>query len=67
MRSCEYSKVLSRPEDRWTKLLKVKNVRFFHNGRQVSRHDPSLVLLDFVAITFEFQKRGDREETVTMH
>jgi hypothetical protein len=66
MRSCEYSKVPD-SDARRTKLLTVKNIRFFRNRRELPHNDPNLHLADSVSITFEFQKNDERDITITMH
>lgn len=66
MRSCEYSKVPA-SADRRTKLLALRNIRFFRNRRELHHSDPNLHLSDSVPITFEFQKNDKRDATITMH
>jgi hypothetical protein len=67
MRSCEYSKVSAKAENRRTKLLRLKNIRFFNRNALVAHHDPRLNMSMSVSITFEFQKNDERDDTVTMH
>ncbi len=62
MRSCEYLKVFGK---RRTKLLTMKNIRFFTGRREIKHDDNSLHLADSVSITFEFQKKDTRNDTVT--
>ncbi len=62
MRSCEYLKVSGK---RWTKLLTMKNIRFFTGQREIKHDDSSLHLADSVSITFEFQKKDTHNDTVT--
>ena len=62
MRSCEYSRVSG---ERRTKIIKVGNVRFFLNQKELHHSDPSLPLADCVTIYFEFQKNDERNENVT--
>jgi hypothetical protein len=65
MRSCEYTKVHGQCR---TKLLCLRNIRFFLNGHLLSHDNTSLVsLADCVSITFEFQKTDIRDETITHH
>jgi hypothetical protein len=64
MRSCEY---LSVPGERRTKLLCMRNVRFFLRRGELHHNDPRLSLADTVSILFEYQKRDERNETVTQH
>ena len=66
MRSCEYLKVSCKEEDRKTKRLRVRNVRFFRDGRELSKKDPTLQSADFVSVTFEDQKNDEKEDTITM-
>jgi hypothetical protein len=64
MRSCEYIKVQG---PRKTKLLVVKNVRFFKGNRQLAHSDPALPFADCVSITFEQQKRDTKNDIITQH
>jgi hypothetical protein len=66
MRSCEYCKVPNSTERR-TKLLTLKNVRFFRHRRALHHSDPALHLADSTSITFEYQKNDERDVTITMH
>ncbi len=63
-RSCEYSKVLQ-SKDKRTKLLRLQNIRFFKNGRQLPLQSNDLELADSVAITFEMQKNDEKFDMVT--
>ena len=63
MRSCEYSTV--RTKQTRTRRLCLRNIRFFQGRRQLFIDD-DLSLADTVSITFEFQKKDLRNETVTM-
>ena len=63
MRSCEYSTVKTKQTR--TKRLCLRNIRFFKGRRQLFIDD-DLSLADTVSITFEFQKKDLRNETVTM-
>ncbi len=62
-RSCEYL-IVSKTEERLTKLLCLRNIRFFKDGHLISAPSASLKLTDSVAITFEMQKNDDKFETV---
>jgi hypothetical protein len=62
MRSCEYFAVHGK---RKTKLLCVKNIRFFQGKRLVEQTDPLLHPSSSVSITFEEQKRGTKGEIIT--
>jgi hypothetical protein len=64
MRSCEYSAV---PGERRTKLLELRNIRFYTNNRELSASSNFLHLADCASITFFFQKNEQRDETITMH
>jgi hypothetical protein len=63
-RSCEYLKV---PQDkkRRTKILKLRNVRFFKDGRQVHAPSRDLCRANSVSLTFETQKNQEKFDTVT--
>jgi len=65
MRSCEYLKV-SGPKRR-TKLLRLRNLRFFYHRKEMAHTDPCLRYADTISITFEFQKNDERDVTITMH
>ncbi len=62
MRSCEYLKVSG---SRCTKLLTLKNIRIFKCRRELKHSDKFLHLAETVSITFEFQKKDTRNDTVT--
>ena len=65
MRSCEYSKITG---PRKTDTLKIKDVRFFHNKREITKsqtlHHSHIIL---VSISLPKQKNGDKEACITMH
>ncbi len=61
-RSCEYSKV-PRQEMKRTKLLCLRNIRFFRDGRLLQHSDDRLELADGVAVAFEMQKNDMKQET----
>jgi hypothetical protein len=63
MRSREYLKV-PRAELGRTKILLLRNIRFVRDGRNVSHDDPALELSDCIAITFEMQKKEEKNDTV---
>ena len=67
MRSCEYSKTCSDEESKRTKILRVRNVRFFLNNKLLKHSDRRIFIADWVSITFEWQKNDERDETVSMH
>jgi hypothetical protein len=64
MQSCEYSDVQG---ERRTKILCVRNIRFFdNNNRDVSTDFSNLhSAATTVSITFEFQKKEARSDTVS--
>jgi len=64
MRSCEYVKVQG---PRKTKLLTIKNIRFFIGNRQLQHSDKNLASADCVSITFEYQKRDVKNDIITQH
>ena len=70
MRSCEYTHTSGDPfgGDRKTKLLRVKNIRFFQDTKEISRNHPQLTsIATIVQLTFEFQKNREKFQSVTMH
>jgi hypothetical protein len=63
MRSCEYSDVQG---ERRTKILCVRNIRFFNkNNRDISNDIDELTEATTVSITFEFQKKDVRNDTIS--
>ena len=62
-RSCKYS-IVPKTEEQQTKLLCLRNIRFFKDGHFISAPSASLELTDSVAIMFEIQKNGNKFETV---
>jgi hypothetical protein len=54
MRWCEYVKVQG---SRKTKLIIVRNIRFYQGNRLVKHSSPNLKYAECVSITFELQKR----------
>jgi len=64
MRSCEYVKV-PQQEKRRTEILRLRNLRFFNNGRLVPHDDPSLEYSNCLNITFEMQKKDKKNDTTT--
>ena len=62
-RSCEYSRVPKRDQKR-TKLLCLRNIRFFKEGRLITSPSADLEFAESVAVTFEMQKNEDKNETV---
>ncbi len=47
-----------------TKLLRLRNIRFFKDGRLISTPSKNLEFADSVAVTFEMQKNDNKHETV---
>ena len=67
MRSCEYSKTTTLEESKRTKILRLRNLRFFHSGREIAHTSPHLHTANYISITFEYQKNDERHESVGMH
>ena len=63
-RSCEYLKVPQALKRR-TYILRLRNLRFFKDGRKMNQNDPFLEYADCVSITFDWQKKDERMDTVT--
>ena len=63
-RSCEYLKV-TQAEKRRTDIIRLRNIRFFKDGKLLHHNDPNLEEADCVSITFEWQKKDERMDTVT--
>jgi hypothetical protein len=66
MRSCEYLKV-PQAHLRRTDILKIRNIKFYRNGRLLSHDHPELEYADCVSITFKMQKKDEKVDTVTMY
>jgi len=66
MRSCEYLKVEG---PRKSKLLRIKNLRFFHHRTEIKKtaKNQDIFNATTISITFEFQKNNQKDETVIMH
>ena len=64
MRSCEYLKV-PQAEKRRTDILRMRCIRFFRGGKLMKHNNPWLEYADCVSITFEWQKKDTRMDTVT--
>jgi hypothetical protein len=64
MRSCKHVQVSGK---RKTKLLTLKNIRFFKGRRLIHFEDPLLHYADCVSITFEQQKRDTKNDVITQH
>ena len=65
MRSCEYL-LVPQSEKRRTDILRLRNIRFFTEGIETSNNSTDLGFSDCVSITFEFQKKEERNDTVTL-
>jgi hypothetical protein len=64
MRSCKYLKVTQAEKQR-TKILRLRNLRFFKNGKLVEHDDPHLEFSDCISITFKMQKKDKKNDTIT--
>jgi hypothetical protein len=64
MRSCKYLKVPA-AEKRRTDILKLRNLKFRKNGAIVPHDSPELEYSDNISITFETQKKDERDDAVT--
>ena len=62
--SCEYMKV-TQAEKRRTDILRLRCTRFSKDGRELQHSDPNLEYADCVSINFEWQKKDERNDTVT--
>ena len=67
MRSCDFTKTCFDEESKKTKILKVRNFRFFLNRRLLNHSDKNIFLTDLVSITYKWQKNGERHDSVSMH
>ena len=63
MRSREYLKVPKAEQGR-TKILVLRNLRFIRDGKVMSHEDLDLEQADCLAVTFEMQKKDDKNDTV---
>jgi len=63
MRSREYLKV-PRAEQGRTKILVLRNLRFIRDGKVMNHDDLELEQADCLAVTFEMQKKEDKNDTV---
>jgi hypothetical protein len=64
MRSCKYIKVSGK---RKTKLLTLKNIKFYKNKKLLDHEYKYLHLADTISLTFEQQKRDTKNDTITHH
>ena len=66
MRSCEYLKVPTQ-DDRKTKLLCLRNIRFFIAHRELVQHLDDLSSATLISITFKDQKNREKNQTINLH
>ena len=52
-------------EKRRTDILRLRNIRFTRDGRVLPHDHPFLHLADTVSSTFEWQKKDERNDTIT--
>jgi hypothetical protein len=64
MRSCKKVRVQGYCK---TKLLAVKNIRFFYNNANIPHNSTTFHLVDCISITFESQKRDIKNDMNTQH
>jgi hypothetical protein len=64
MHSCGYIKV-PQQEKRRTEILRLRNLCFFKNSCLVKHNDPSLEYADCLNVTFEMQKKDEKNDTTT--
>ncbi len=64
MRSCEYLNVSGK---RKTKILTINNIRFFKNKKELNHSNSKLNQASTVSITFKFQKKDTKNDTITQH
>jgi hypothetical protein len=50
---------------RWTKILTLQNIRFFSGHRELNLLNRNLHTAETVSITFEFQMKDTKNDTVT--
>ena len=63
-RSCEYLDVPYAKHGQ-TEILRLRNIRFFKDGELVQHSHPELEYSDCISLTFERQKREEKNDTVT--
>jgi hypothetical protein len=63
-RSCEYLDVPQAKHGQ-TEILRLRNIRFFKDLELVQHSHPELEFADCVSLTFERQKRKEKDDTVT--
>ena len=57
--SCEYS-IVPKKEEQQTKLLRLRNIRFFNDGHLILALSVNLEFADSVMLTFEMQKNNNK-------
>jgi len=57
---------VAKPDQRRTKILRLRNVRFFRGVDQLGHDHRELEFADCVALTFERQKKDKKMDTVTL-
>lgn len=62
-RSCEYLKV-PQAEKRRTDIIRLGDIRFYHEGTQIPHDHPLLDRAEVVSITFRKQKKDEKYDTV---
>ena len=66
MRSCKYSKVPCQ-EDKKTKLLCLRNLRFFKNNKLLDQQLDEIENATLISITFEDQKNREKNQAINLH
>jgi hypothetical protein len=64
MHSCGYVNIPQQEKQR-TEILRLRNLCFFKNGCLVEHNDPSLEYADCLNVTFEIQKKDEKNDTTT--
>ena len=64
MRSCEYLTMWDNEYNEGSMMLRLRNLLFKKSGQLLSHDSMHLTTVDFMAITFEFQKAKRRNKTV---
>ena len=63
MRSCEYLTINS---EQRTKLLRIQDIRFFQERKDIAQNRATNHLADIICITFRDQKNGEKDEMITL-
>jgi len=64
MCSCEYFETGIKEENRRTKIIRVKNIKFKSKGKNMKLNSHSLESTDMVMIIFKFQKNDWQSKSV---